>query len=375
MNWKRGRQQRRAALGVRRPRVSRIRPGSLPGTLVAAESAQPPVIDVATVNRDGVAEDRVASIDDALARMTPGELTWINIDGLADPATFARLGERLGLHPLALEDVLNVPQRPKVERFDKHVFIVMRTMRLEPREGAATPATAAAIVDEQVSVFLGADWVVTIQERSDGDCFGAVRAALRQARGRVREAGADYLAYLLIDAVVDAYFPALESIGDRLAAIEGRVLDGVGARILGDLHVVRRDLLVARRALWPLREATAVLVRGEAKRFSADTCVYLRDVHDHVVQLIDLLENYRELGASLMDLHLAATSNRLNEVMKVLTVIATIFIPLTFVVGIYGMNFDDMPELHTRYGYPAVMLGMLALALAMLLWFRRRRWI
>ncbi|HEU5323467.1 MAG TPA: CorA family divalent cation transporter, partial [Methylomirabilota bacterium] len=267
MNWKRGRQQRRAALGVRRPRVSRIRPGSLPGTLVAAESAQPPVIDVATVNRDGVAEDRVASIDDALARMTPGELTWVNIDGLADPATFARLGERLGLHPLALEDVLNVPQRPKAERFDKHMFLVMRTMRLErPAEAPrGAPPPVAAILDEQVSVFFGADWVVTIQERTDGDCFGAMREAIRQGRGRVRDAGADYLAYLLVDAVVDAYFPVIESLAEGMHAIEEEALTSRSSgRTLLQLTRLRHDLIAVRRAVWPLREEVLVLQREES---------------------------------------------------------------------------------------------------------------
>jgi len=375
MNWKRGRQQRRAALGVRRPRVSRIRPGSLPGTLVAAESAQPPVIDVATVNRDGVAEDRVASIDDALARMTPGELTWINIDGLADPATFARLGERLGLHPLALEDVLNVPQRPKVERFDKHVFIVMRTMRLEPREGAATPATAAAIVDEQVSVFLGADWVVTIQERSDGDCFGAVRAALRQARGRVREAGADYLAYLLIDAVVDAYFPVIDVLAERMHTLEEEALSAAASgTTLLQLTRLRHDLIGVRRAVWPMREVVTVLQREESTLIAPETRVFLRDAYDHAVQALEIVESLRETAVSVMEVFLSVQNQRLNEVMKVLTVIATIFIPLTFIASIYGMNFKHMPELEWQWGYPAALGAMLLTAGGMIAYFKRRGW-
>jgi magnesium transporter len=374
MNFRRGQEQRRAAPGARRPRVWRIRPGSLPGELVAAESAQPPVIETMVVGRDGIVEDRAATIDAALARMTPGELTWINVDGLADAATFARLGERLGLHPLALEDVLNVPQRPKVERFDKHVFVVMRTMRLDaPREGPAS--AAAAIIDEQVSVFFGADWVVTIQERSDGDCFGSVRAALRQARGRVREAGADYLAYLLIDAVVDAYFPVIDALAERMHALEEQALGAAASpATLLSLTRLRHDLIGVRRAVWPMREVVTVLQREESPLVAAETRVFLRDAYDHAVQALEIVESLRETAVSVMEVFLSVQNQRLNEVMKVLTVIATIFIPLTFIASIYGMNFKHMPELEWRWGYPAVVAGMALTAAGMIVYFKRRGW-
>jgi magnesium transporter len=369
-------QHLRAALGVRRPRVSRIRPGMPPGTLVAAESAQLPVIQVMSFSREAVQEDRVETIDAALARLAPGAVTWINIDGLGDPAVLTRLGERLGLHPLALEDALNVPQRPKVERFGKHVFLVLRTMRLEPPPAAAAGpvAAAAAIVEEQVSVFFGTDWVVTIQERSDGDCFGPVREAIRRGRGRVREAGADYLAYLFLDGVVDAYFPVIETLAERMHALEEEALapSSASGQTLLRLTRLRHDLIAVRRAVWPLREEVTLLQREEL--IAPETRVFLRDAYDHSVQALEVVESLRETAVSVMEVFLSVQNQRLNEVMKVLTVIATIFIPLTFIASIYGMNFKHMPELETRWGYPMVLGIMLLTAGGMIAYFRRRGW-
>jgi magnesium transporter len=377
MRWTRRQQHLRAALGVRRPRVLRIRPGTPPGTLVAAESAQPPVIHVMSFARESFAEERVDTIDAALERRKPGTVTWINVDGLGDAAVLARLGERLGLHPLALEDVLDVRQRPKVERFDKHMFLVMRTMRLErPAEAAGRAAApAATIVDEQVSVFFAADWVVTIQERSDGDCFGAVREAIRQGRGRVRDAGADYLAYLLVDAVVDAYFPVIESLAEGMHAIEEEALTSRSSgRTLLQLTRLRHDLIAVRRAVWPLREEVLVLQREESALITPETRVFLRDVYDHAVQALEVVETLRETAVSVMEVFLSVQNQRLNEVMKVLTVIATIFIPLTFIASIYGMNFKHMPELEMRWGYPMALGLMLLTAGGMIAYFRRRGW-
>ncbi len=377
MRGTRRQQHVRAALGVRRPGVARIRPGSPPGTLVAAESAQPPVISVMSFARDSLAEERVDTIDAALARLAPGTVTWINVDGLGDAAVLARLGERLGLHPLALEDVLNVPQRPKVERFDKHMFLVMRTMRLEqPTEptGARTPAVAA-IIEEQVSVFFGADWVVTIQERGDGDCFGPVREAIRQGRGRVREAGADYLTYLLVDGVVDAYFPVIDTLAERMHAMEEEALaPAASGQTLLRLTRLRHDLIAVRRAVWPMREEVAALQREEAPLVSAETRLFLRDVYDHAIQALEIVESLRETAVSVMEVFLSVQNQRLNEVMKVLTVIATIFIPLTFIASIYGMNFTYMPELQARWGYPMALGLMLLTAGGMITYFRRRGW-
>jgi magnesium transporter len=372
MDWKRRQHHLRAALGVRRPRVSRIRPGALPGTLTAVESAGPTVIDVMVFDRDHVEEGRVETIDAALTRLAPGAVTWINIDGLGDSSVFARLGEHLGLHPLALEDVLNVPQRPKVERFDKHMFLVIRTMRLEGPPGAPV---AAMIVDEQISAFFGAEWVVTIQERSDGDCFGPVREAIRKGRGRVRETGADYLAYLLVDSVVDAYFPVIDTLAERMHLLEEEALgSGSAETTLLGLTRLRHDLIAVRRAVWPMREVATVLQREESPLISPETRVFLRDVYDHAVQALEIVESLREAAVSVMEVFLSVQNQRLNEVMKVLTVISTIFIPLTFIASIYGMNFKHMPELESPWAYPAVLGVMLLIGASMVGYFKWRRW-
>jgi magnesium transporter len=350
-----------------------------PGTLVAVEAAQAPVIHVIVFGRDGCQEQAVATIDDALARVVPGAVSWINVDGLGDPGVFARLGEQLGLHTLALEDVLNVPQRPKVERFDKHLFLVMRTMRLEAAGPVADEPPPSGIGpgirDEQVSLFLGADWVVTIQERSDGDSFEPVREAIRQGRGRVREAGADYLAYLLVDAVVDAYFPVVDALAERMHALEEQALQPRAADdTLLELTQLRHDFLGVRRAVWPMREEIAVLQREESTLISPETRVFLRDVYDHTIQALEIVESLREMAVAVTEVFLSAQNQRLNQVMKVLTVISTLFIPLTFIASIYGMNFKYMPELDRPWAYPIVLSVMAATAAGMLVFFKKQGW-
>jgi magnesium transporter len=371
MNLKRRSSAVRAALTLRRPRPPRIRPGTPPGTLAASEAAEAPTVSVMSFGRDGGSESAPVSLDAALGRIAPGAVTWINVDGLADPGVFARLGERLELHPLALEDVVNVPQRPKVERFDKHLFVVLRTMRM------AAPATAGGpgpIIQEQISLFFGPDWVVTIQERSDGDSFGPVREAIRQGRGRVRESGSDYLAYLMMDAVVDAYFPVLDALAEQMYALEEAALTATSEDALLRMHRLRHDLIGVRRAVWPLREEIAILQREESPLVSAETRVFLRDVYDHAIQAIEIVESLREMAVSVMEVYLSVQNQRLNSVMKVLTVIATLFIPLTFIASIYGMNFKRMPELEWRYGYAGA-LGLMAItALGMVGYFKKRGW-
>jgi magnesium transporter len=363
-----------AMLGQRRRRVLRVRPGALPGTLVGLESAEKPTITVIAFNRDTVTERTGVTVDEALALVVPGGLTWINVDGLGDPTVLTRLGERFGLHPLALEDVLNVPQRPKVERYDKHLFIVMRTMRVDVPVSEGKEKRPGEIVEEQVSVFLGADWVITVQERSGGDCFSGVREAIRKRRGRVRDAGADHLAYLLLDGVVDAYFPVIEELSERMAFLESEALTDPSADVLIRLQRLRHDLLAMRRAVWPMREEMAILQREETPVFTPETRVFLRDVYDHTVQALEIVESLRETATSVMEIYLSVQNQRLNEVMKVLTVIATLFIPLTFIASIYGMNFQYMPELHWRYGY-AWALGLMGLTAAVLVgFFKKRGW-
>jgi magnesium transporter len=353
-----------AAPGPRRRRVARVRPGTPPGTLLAPEAAGPTRISVLTWTRTGATFEESPDVETALGRIASGGITWINVDGLGDVGVLARLGERFGLHPLALEDVLNVPQRAKVERYDKHVFVVMRTMRL----------TEGAVHEEQVSLFFGPDWLVTVQERSDGDCFGPVRDAIRAGRGKVREAGADYVAYLLLDAVVDAYFPVIEHFGERMQALETAAIEDPGHVLLIDMQRTRHELLALRRAVWPMREEIGILLRDDTALVTADTRLFLRDVYDHAVQALEIVESLRETAVSVMEVYLSVQNQRLNEVMKVLTVIATLFIPLTFIASIYGMNFRHMPELEWRYGY-AWALGLMACTAGLLVaYFKRRGW-
>ena len=361
----------RAMLGPRRRRV-RLRPGALPGTLVGVESAEQPTITVIAFNRDTVTERTAVTVDEALALVAVGGLTWINVDGLGDPTVLTRLGERFGLHPLALEDVLNVPQRPKVERYDKHLFIVTRTVRVDVPVTEGKDKRPGEIVEEQVSLFLGADWVITVQERSGGDCFSGVREAIRKRRGRVRDAGADYLAYLLLDGVVDAYFPVIEELSERMERLEGEALADPSADVLIQLQRLRHDLLAMRRAVWPMREELSILQREETPVFHPETRVFLRDVYDHTVQALEIVESLRETATSVMEIYLSVQNQRLNEVMKVLTVIATLFIPLTFIASIYGMNFQFMPELHWRYGY-AWALGLMGLTATVLVGYFKKR--
>ncbi|HUF94204.1 MAG TPA: magnesium/cobalt transporter CorA [Candidatus Limnocylindria bacterium] len=364
----------RAMLGTRRRRGLRVRPGAMPGTLVGADSAQAPVLSVIAFTRETVTERSDVTIDEALALVAPAGLTWINVDGLADPAVLTRLGERFGLHPLALEDVLNVGQRPKVERYDKHLFVVMRTVRVDAPVTEGRETRHGEIVEEQVSLFLGPDWIVTVQERSGGDCFTGVREAVRKGRGRVREAGADYLGYLLLDGVVDAYFPVIEELSDRMEHVESEALADPSADVLIRLQRLRHDLLAMRRAVWPMREEMAILQREETPVFTPETRVFLRDVYDHTVQALEIVESLRETATSVMEIYLSVQNQRLNEVMKVLTVIATLFIPLTFIASIYGMNFEAMPELRWRYGYGWA-LGLMALTAAGLVaFFKKRGW-
>jgi len=362
----RGEPRERAPTTARRRSLARIRPGTAPGTLPAPEPGGTAVrrIAVITYTRDGVTETEGKTLDEALAAAGPG-VQWINVDA-PDATALQQLGARFGLHPLALEDVLSTPQRPKVERYADHYFIVLHMLR------CTTPGLAD-IDDEQVSVFFGRDWVITIQERTGGDVFDPVREAIRKARGRVRDAGADYLAYLLVDAVVDAYFPVLESVSDLVEGLESETLDA-RARTLASIQATRRNVLALRRAIWPTREAIGVLQREDTTIIVPETRVFLRDTQDHAVQALELVESFRELLAGMMDVYLSVQSQRLNEVMKVLTVVGTLFIPLTFIASIYGMNFDFMPELKWRLGYPFALAVMAATAGGMVLYFRRKGW-
>ncbi|HKQ61105.1 MAG TPA: magnesium/cobalt transporter CorA [Candidatus Polarisedimenticolaceae bacterium] len=344
-------------------------PGAPPGLLVADPEAARPVMRAMAYGPQGCHEQQLQSVSELAALRQRWPMIWLNVDGLGDVPTIQAIGSLFGLHRLALEDVVNTGQRAKVEPYDSHLFIVARSGTLAPKYET-----------EQLSVFLGTNFVITFQERP-GDCFDAVRNRLRTEGSRIRAAGPDYLVYALFDAVIDAYFPILEQLGDQLEGLENEVIETPGRATIFSIHHIRSTLLALRRDIWPHREALGALQHQGAPYVAAETVVHLRDCLDHTLRLIDLAEVYREVSSDLVNAYLSSTSNRLNEIMKVLTIIATIFIPLSFIASVYGMNFDthaspwNMPELHWYWGYPLVLLLMAAVAGGLLVWFRIRKWL
>ncbi|MGD2110206.1 MAG: magnesium/cobalt transporter CorA [Phycisphaerae bacterium] len=339
--------------------------GARPGTLMINGASPTPVIRVIQYTPTDVTEHEVKDVQQLREMARDGVVTWIDVQGFGDEETIRAIGDIFGLHPLALEDVVNVPQRPKTETFDDHLFWISRM---------AMPVHDGAVQTEQVSLVLGRNHLLTFQERY-GDVLDPVRIRIRQGKGPIRKAGPDYLAYAILDAIIDGFYPILESFGEYLERLEEGIMDSPHPGLLHKLHRVKRELLAIRRAVWPQRELVSELVRGDSEFVSAMVCTYLRDVYDHCVQIIDVVETYRELTGGLMDVYLSSIGNRQNEVMKVLTIMASIFIPLTFMAGIYGMNFENMPELHGKWAYPILLLAMLLVALGMIIYFRRKGWL
>jgi magnesium transporter len=346
-------------------------PGAAPGTLSSLlEISLPARITAIHYSAEHYTEEQVTDLEAYLKAVPHEGVLWLNVDGLGDVHILERLGDYFDLHPLCLEDVLNIPQRPKLESYETYEFLVFRVALLQ----SVTELT------EQVSLFLGTSHVLTFQERQS-NVFEPVLERLRQSHGMLRHSGADHLAYALLDAAIDGFFPLLEQLGERLEDLEEAVLATPTRQTLEEIYAVRRALAGLRRAMWPAREAVNAFARIETRLVSEQTRLFLQDCYDHVLQVIDVLESYRDLAAGLMETYLSSQSNRLNEIMKVLTIIATIFIPLTFIAGIYGMNFHaekspwNMPELNWYWGYPFSLVLMLVLALALLLFFRRKGWL
>lgn len=345
-------------------------PGTPPGTITIDPHAAPSSGAVMSFSPDSLEESQSLDLNTLEQLPAAGQLVWINVDGLGDANTLQRIAGRFRLHPLAMEDAVNIHQRPKFEDYESHHFVVLRM----------PVAFDGSFESEQVSLFFGADFVICFQERP-GDVFDPVRHRLRNASSQIRKRGTDYLAYALIDAVIDAYFPILEHLGEEVEALENDVIGQPDQSHIRKIHQMKHDLLAIRRAVWPMRDLISAMLRDDSPLIAESTRIYLRDCHDHTIQLLDMIETYREIATGLVEIHLASISNRTNEVMQVLTLIATIFIPLTFVVGVYGMNFNteispwNMPELNWRFGYPVVMLSMLAIAVALVILFRRKGWI
>lgn len=341
----------------------RAAPGTKPGTLNVAPDALSSTIDVIAYDKQGIVEKSHVTVQELEEFMRKWPVVWVNVIGLGSIDTLNSIATTFKIHPLVMEDVVNVHQRAKADQYENNVYCVVRM----PDE--------CAQLTEQLSLVLGKTYVVTFQE-GPGDCFDLVRNRLRHEQSIMRqETQADYLAYRLIDAVVDAYFPVLEHIGDRLDDLDDRTSAGEGQAPFAELHVVKRELLLLRRAIWPLRDAIRELQVEDTPFISNQTRLFLRDCHDHAIQLIDLVESYRDICSDIRDFHLSSVSLRMNEIMKTLTIIATIFMPLSFIAGVYGMNFEFMPELHWRYGYLFALAIMATVAGVMLNYFYRHGWI
>ena len=342
--------------------------GLPPGTPVfLGEQKMPlPRLELFAYGPQGLRQQAEASLDDCRAMRRPGSVGWLNVNGIHDIARIEAVAEGFGLHPMTLEDILNTYQRPKCEEFTDYVFIALKMLDFDE--------DAQRVETEHVSIVLGDGYVISFLE-DEGDVFDGIRERIRLGSGRLRQMGADYLAYCLMDTIVDHYFLAVERIGDRVEVFDERMLSDPREDDIHAIHRFKQQVLALRKASWPLREVTGELHNSDSPLLHEETRVYWRDLHDHTLQVIDMVETTRDILASLHDTYLSSLSNRMNEVMKVLTIIATIFIPLTFIAGVYGMNFENMPELKWREGYRAVWLVMVVVAVSLFAFFRKRRWI
>lgn len=358
-------------LNVGRPkqvkRHSQKKAGSPPGTLVHIGEKKAETVRITYIDYDDQSfqEKQVKNIEECFPFKDTPTVTWINIDGIHDTDMIEKIGKHYNLHPLILEDILNTTQRPKFEDYDNHLFIVLKMLM---------PAGEKQLIQfEQVSIVVGHKFVLSFQE-SIGDVFEPIRDRLRNSKGRIRKMDSDYLAYALLDAVVDGCFSVLETIGDTIESMEERLAKEPTEKILRQIHSLKREMIFLRKSIWPLRELISSLQRSESGLIAQSTDVFLRDVYDHTIQVIDTVESFRDIVSGMLDLYLSSISNKMNAVMKVLTIIATIFIPLTFIAGIYGMNFKYMPELEWRWSYAVVWLVMITVAGGMIIYFRKKKW-
>lgn len=340
--------------------------GLPPGYLIPAhpEKTEDVNIVVTHYSEDDYSEMKADSVE-KIFPFKPGGVTWISIDGIHKVDIIAQIGRKLDLHPLFLEDIATLGQNPKVEDFGSYMFMVLKSLTFNEEKGES------AI--EQVSIVLGEDYVITFQEHP-GKLFDVIRDRMRAGSTRLRKMGSDFLAYSLLDVIVDQYFVVLEKFGNSIEATQEALLGTPGPQTLQSIHRLKRETLLLRRSVWMAREMVNFLYMSESPLIKSSTRVYIRDVYEHVVQVIDTMENYRELVFGMLDIYLSSVSYRLNEVMKVLTVISTIFIPLTFLVGVYGMNFEFMPEIKQPWAYPALWIVMLAIALGMVSYFKKKNW-
>lgn len=348
--------------------------GLPPGSLihVGKKTTEPIKITVIDYNESLVEEKEIDSIKDCFSYQDTNTITWINIDGVHDAKIIEQIGSDFNIHPLVLEDVMNTGHRPKIESFDDYVHLILKMLYLDEK--------TKQIQAEQISIIITKKMVLSFQERT-GDVFNNIRERIRKGKGRIRKMGPDYLAYTLMDAIIDHYFVIIESIGERIESMEDELVENPEPKTLQSIHRLKAEMIFLRKSVWPLREVINTLLRDKIPLITDATEIYLRDLYDHTIQVIDTIETYRDMISGMLEIYMSSVSNKMNEVMKVLTIFASIFIPLTFIAGVYGMNFNpdisplNMPELNWFWGYPFVLLIMALLAGTMLIYFKRKNWL
>lgn len=353
------------------PRLVRKRTkkaGLPPGTLVyeGERKVEKVRITIFDYDESHFKEREVGKVEECFPYRDEPTVTWINIDGLHDIELIERIGTQFGIHPLVMEDIVSVGQRPKMEDFEDYIFFIIRMLSYDGVKGE--------VESEQVSLILGKNFVISFQER-EGDVFEPVRERIRSQKARLIRHGADFLAYALLDVVIDNYFSILERVGDRVESMDDQIVENPVPGTLAEIRRLKGEMIYLRKSVWPLREVVSAMERMDTDLIADSTEIYLRDLYDHTIQVIDTIESLRDMISGMLDIYISSVSNRMNEVMKVLTIIATIFIPLTFIAGIYGMNFEFMPELKFPWSYPAVWGVMIVIGLTMVMYFRRRRWL
>jgi magnesium transporter len=342
--------------------------GLPPGTPVYVGKKRFEEVKITCIDYDekSFTEKQIQSVSECFPLRDDVTSTWINIDGVHQIDNIQEVGDHFKIHPLVLEDIMNTGQRPKMEDFNDYICIILKMLHYDEMENETKT--------EQISLILGSNYLLSFQE-TEGDVFGSIRERIKTNRGRIRKMGADYLGYCLIDAIVDNYFLILERIGEKIEEIEDEMVKNPTPEVLHTIHTLKRELIFLRKSVWPLREVISRLERWESPLIDRSIDIYLRDVYDHTIQVIDSLETFRDMLSGMLDIYLSSVSNRMNEVMKVLTIIATIFLPLTLIAGIYGMNFRYMPELDIPIAYPLVLLSMLFVGLIMVVYFRTKNWL
>ncbi len=348
------------------PKTGKV--ASMPGTVkyVGKKREAPVKLHMLDYNESDFTEKDIGKVAESLPFKESPTVTWLNITGVYDEKIIHEVGDLFKIHPLVLEDIANTTQRPKVEEYEDYIFVIIKMayFNMEARE----------VILEQVSLIVGKDFVISLQEK-EGNILEGLRERIRNGKGKVRKLGSDYLLYAIVDAVVDYYFMVLEKISEEIEALESKLIQAAHPQLPADIYALKQELTFLRKSIWPMREVVSVLLRAEHQLIDKSTKVFLRDVYDHTVQVVETLETFRDMASGMLDLYLSTVSNKMNEVMKVLTIFAAIFIPLTFIAGVYGMNFTFMPELKWRLGYPIWWVITITLALSMIFYFKRKRWL